>query len=316
MTECIICRQATPDERLSREPIFPEALGGRLVTTRVCAACNSRLGQIADAPLVNNPLLQIARYAQGVAGKSGVPNPFAGPAHLAGDPTRKVRIHPDAQGVARIHHLPRKEESVDADGVVRFRLDIDVRDRRELPTMVNKILERAGAPPVSAEDVLGNARIVQHAPTVEQTLSYDLGSPMLGMLKIAYELAHHWLGDSYLGDTTSRVIAEALLSGEEDGIDKFRIRGRIGLSEEQHLLRWWSDERSSLIAILARGGGRLMVMATIYHVFDGCVVISDRADRYEPVQERFLAIDAVTGTMREGSFEEEIASKLAGDDGE
>jgi hypothetical protein len=315
VTECIICRQEIAAGQVSREHIFPEALGGRLVTTRVCVACNSRLGQIADAPLVNNPLLQFARYAYGIAGRSGVPNPFAGPAHLAGDPKRKVRIHTDSRGVASVHHVTRKERTIDEDGVVRIRLDVDARERPRLPSIVNTVLEREGAPSVSMEEVLRKARTVEHAPTVEQTLSLDLRSPMLGMLKITYELAHHWLGDRYLADPTSQVIAGALLSGIENWTEEFRIRGQIGMSQERHLLRLWSDERMSHIAVLARSGGTLMVMATVYHVFDGSVVISDRAHLYEPVEQSFLAVDAVTGNTREGSLEDELARKLGDERG-
>lgn len=314
MEQCIVCRALKPAEKFNREHVFPEALGGTLVTRRVCTACNSWLGQKADGPLVNSPIMQLARMAYQISGKSGVPNAFAGDARLADDPAQKVQIRTDLDGnVVGVHHVPRHEKTVNEDGTTRFRLTVDGSARAKLPTMVNKTLERAGAPPLSPEEVWAKARVIRHDPLINQTITYDLQSPRLGMLKIVYELAHYWLGDAYLHDPMSKALASALLAKDDNWAAQFGIKGTIGFKQDQSPLRLWADETASHIALLSRSGTTLMVMATVFHVFDAMIVVSETAAHYEPVEERFLAINVLTRESREAPFMDEIFRKTPPD---
>jgi hypothetical protein len=313
--ECIICRATQPTKGFSKEHIIPEALGGSLVTRRVCVSCNSRLGDRADGPLVNSSIMQFARMAFEIAGKSGVPNAFAGPARLADEPGQLVQVRTDAKGmVVDVHFLPQREKWTDENGRTRFRLVVDASDRERLPLMVNKILEREGVQPIPPEKVLDHARVMQQQqPVIDKTITYDLKSPRLGMLKIAYELTHRWLGEDYLHDPMGIAISRALLSDDDNWAATFGIKGYIGLSQEQSPLRLWADERTSHIALLVRNGSTLGVMLTLFHAFDAILEVSSTAELYEPVEQRFLALDAATGIVREDTLEAEFARKAPSD---
>ncbi|WP_255259049.1 tyrosine-type recombinase/integrase [Bacillus thuringiensis] len=57
--------------------MFPDSLGGLLITNDVCKACNDKLGEKVDVHLVNHGLMQFARFTKGLKGKKGkLPNPI------------------------------------------------------------------------------------------------------------------------------------------------------------------------------------------------------------------------------------------------
>jgi hypothetical protein len=311
--QCIICRAIKAEDEFNREHIFPEALGGTLVTRRVCVACNSRLGQRADGPLVNSYPMRLARMAYQLSGKSGVPNAFAGTARLADEPEQLVQLRTDDEGRGvEVRYLPRREKSVDEDGTTRIRLTVDAADRARLPEMVNKILQREGVAPLPPEDILARAKPVRHQPVVDQAVTYDVRSPRLGMLKIAYELAHRWLGDAYLLDSTALAITAALLSDEEDWATKFGIRGSVGMRDPASPLRMWAAEKTSHVALMTRSGSEIHVLVSLFQSLDARFIVSERADAHAPVEQQFIAMDAISGTLREGMLEDELA-RLVGE---
>ena len=64
---CIICGK---EEKESIEHIIPQALGNeKLITERVCEACNNRLGANIDYYLTDHPLVKLIRMNNGIVGK-------------------------------------------------------------------------------------------------------------------------------------------------------------------------------------------------------------------------------------------------------
>lgn len=67
--KCIICKK---EELESEEHIIPEALGNKkLITKRVCAHCNNKLGTNVDNYLTNHTWVKILRIKNKVLGKKG-----------------------------------------------------------------------------------------------------------------------------------------------------------------------------------------------------------------------------------------------------
>jgi hypothetical protein len=72
---CIWCLDERPP---GNEHVFQLAIGGTLRLDRVCdtgppgvSPCNAKLGNIADAPLVDHELILMRRSELGLAGNSG-----------------------------------------------------------------------------------------------------------------------------------------------------------------------------------------------------------------------------------------------------
>lgn len=94
---------------------------------------------------------------------------------------------------------------------------MDETDRDQLPTMVNKILQRRHLPLMPTEEILA-ATGVHHigAPTVQFAVKIDLRHFYRAMLQIVYELAWYWLGDRYLDDPYAARIRTAMWDDELD----------------------------------------------------------------------------------------------------
>ena len=103
---CIICHQ--DDVELSDEHVIPDAIGGYIHCYRVCAECNSHLGDHVDAHLLNHYLIKGARYVHKLKGKKGaIPNPLTGDGVL--NTGEKVRVE-DVNGVSTPRILPQSPE--------------------------------------------------------------------------------------------------------------------------------------------------------------------------------------------------------------
>jgi len=78
----------------SKEHVFALAIGGSLITDRVCEPCNSTLGSRVEAPLSDFFPIRMRRAELGLSGNSGkAPESFemlVGVAKLAESPDRRV----------------------------------------------------------------------------------------------------------------------------------------------------------------------------------------------------------------------------------
>lgn len=93
---CIFCLM---DRLCTVEHVFQYAIGGTLVTDRVCQSCNSFLGTEVDAPLVHHPFVAFRRSDLGLPGTRGKLldgwRLFLGDLTLASDPNVKLRVSTD-----------------------------------------------------------------------------------------------------------------------------------------------------------------------------------------------------------------------------
>ena len=76
---CIFCLEEKAE---NEEHVFPLAIGGCLITKRVCEGCNSKLGTSVDAPLIDHLFVLLRRAELGIAGRGGVPDAYR---HILGD---------------------------------------------------------------------------------------------------------------------------------------------------------------------------------------------------------------------------------------
>jgi hypothetical protein len=319
---CIFCLQERPP---SREDVFPLAIGGGLITERVCVDCNSLLGARADAPLCNHHAIVAKRSELKLAGQSGkMPDAFfhllkTGRGALASDPTRSVTVRrdpktgmPDVKLSTRTTVLP--------DGTLELLLDAADANgaKRQIPKLIQRHRKRSGMPPFSPEEL---ERLVEaiwaerrletiENPQVLHNIPIDFQSYRRGVFKIAYELAATWLGDEYVGHDAIAAAIRHFVLGEKD--DVACLRGTIEFgSSANHPLALWARDKNSHVAMSIVTGNTIAVALKIFDVIEAVVVVSEAPERYisglfDPQCVRFVHLNPVTGETRRTPLLEEM----------
>ena len=141
---CIFCLNERPG---SKEHVFALAIGGSLVTYRVCEPCNSTLGSPVDAALSDFFPIRMRRAELGLAGNSGKPpalhEMLLGVASLVDDPDRRVQItFNKATGQLDIRALHHASNLVLPDGSKARQIIVDERDKGQIATIIQQ--ERSG----------------------------------------------------------------------------------------------------------------------------------------------------------------------------
>ncbi|MDI3290141.1 HNH endonuclease [Polyangium sp. 15x6] len=307
--KCIICLADNPPKKLSKEHIFPEAVGGTLTTNRVCKPCNDVLGQVADAPLTNHPLIGLVRNRLGLSGKGGyLPNPLER-GTLHDDPDVKVRIEQRSGGKPYIYTIPSIKKVDNGEGA-ELHFCVDARDANRLGDIINKSLAREGAPPLNEDEI---ARIASRVtctenPTINVPLSLDVTHYRRGILKIVYELAHLWLGDRYLDDPAAPDIRNCMRDAHMpyEIARKYAIRGQISFGSEHWSLPFWKNEPDSLIGVGLASQNAVSVYVRILGVFDAMIPVTEHRSDYPHFTNQFILIDAATGRRRASTFADEV----------
>ncbi|MDM5332900.1 HNH endonuclease [Ureibacillus composti] len=298
---CIFCLKE--NIKGSEEHIFPDSLGGLLVIYDVCKDCNDKLGRKVDSHLVNNGLMQFARFTKKLKGKKGkLPNPLE-KGKYKNDPetTLYYRFTEDGEPES-LYTVPK----VKVDGN-QYEVAVDGSEPERLVEIINKILIRNGKEPKSSEEILSNAKYQKvELPTMQIDMNIDISSYRKAIIKIIYELAFYWLGEKYLTDNMGRKIREYVLS------DKDEVEGLYGMvdmvGEKTTGLSFLADSDSH-IAILKRDGNKIFCYVNIFNNFEGGFVVTEQADLYPDATDRFFTNDVVKKEIRECSLIEEIARK-------
>jgi|SRR5579864_1347238 len=317
---CIIC----DEERLeSEEHLLPLAIGGCLVTDRVCGECNSKLGSRVDAPLVDHLAVVQRRGELKIGGRGGVPSTFdriLGKSVLARDKTHQLRTSIDpSTNKLDIRTIPNVFEVTLPDGRVAKQLRLDARDAHKLGEIIRKFRQRQHLPALSddeLDEIVSDAQanaIEQINPEVIVNIRVDVVGFMKCLVKICYELAFCWLREDYLDDPIARETRKYLrgiMYEKEISQPVLPMKGTISF-EVIKPLEMWSTNKNLHIAYATICEKKIVVCLKIFDIFYACLVVSEMADRYLTMglsdpKLRFLAIDPVAGAMAESSFVDEM----------
>lgn len=322
---CIICLNEFSDCRpADDEHVFPLAIGGPLVTRRVCKPCNSHLGATVDTALADHTLIKIRRSQLGLIGNSGkAPDLWEalGNAILAGEPTRRFKVRTDPKtGGLDVRTLYTASIVTLPDGSLAKQIILDERDAGQVATIIKRERQRAGRAPLSdgelAKEVEAAIRNVQTVdkPILQHSPCIDFIMFKLGVLKIAYELAFLWLGETYLEDQMASLLRAALRSNKLNADTP--IPGVISLGPEEKgadIFRFWTtpETKNDHIAFAAAGPYGIGICVRVFDIFHSNVLVTADAARYNrdgalSSRLRFLTIDPSKRDMRECSFHEEM----------
>lgn len=310
--QCWFCLQQRPG---SAEHLFPLAIGGTLLTDRVCRDCNSVLGRDVDAGVVNHLLVALRRDQLGLQGNSGaIPDGMAllGQGVLAADPGQRVRVSTGPDGRLDVRLLYRAEEEALPDGALVRRITIDARDASELPKMLQRERRRHGLEPLSPEVLAETAaklsanrqRIDQ--PQVISRVAVPGTGYERGLLKIIYEVACRALGDAYLADPRAAELRDLILGRAPlDSIDGWAQAGLTVPSP----MKPFCGGRDEHVALLVRTGERLIGVVALFGQFYLHAEVAAEASPYVAGDwpGLCLRLNVAEKTLREASLRQEAA---------
>ncbi len=217
---CIICQLEKPP---SPEHVIPKALGGSFVVHRICRECNNMLGaKNVDQGLIEHHASVERRVALGLAGNNGsVPDPIGDAIRrpiLTEIPNVAIQLTRVSGGyAATVRNRVEVNVKTIEDG--RFELDvnliIDPGNERNAGMYLKSALRKAGIKDDEVldricADTLPRLEIRSGPTTIAVPVKKNEGGHVLGMTKIAYEMAHHWLGDAWLDDPIAENMRRAL----------------------------------------------------------------------------------------------------------
>lgn len=303
--QCIFCLNERPE---SDEHIFPLAVGGWLITTRVCKCCNGKLGTGADGSLSNSKFVKVRRSELGLAGNSGaVPDAVIEMmkyGELQDYPGVRVRASIDPVTGSPDFRIV-QSEIIRPDGTRA--LVIDPRDINGVVKRIQRERKKAKQPPLSEEEIATFVKQAQaNTQKMEQPwLNYKLEIPidecLPGLAKIAYELAFRWFGEAYLADETGANLRTAVMAND------LTAAPVVVIPEVHNSLRFWLDEKNSHIAMTSISGEKLFIIVRLFDFISGAILVSEQASLYLSSDSgderlRFLALDPITRELRDTPF--------------
>jgi hypothetical protein len=318
---CIFCSAERPP---SLEHIFSLAIGGTITTNRVCSGCNSILGSRVDSALNNFLPVRTRRAELGLAGNSGEPpsifEMLLGDQKLIGPEANRIRTSLNkATGKLDHRQLYHATDVVTPDGKRARQITLDERDKKQIPKVIQRERKRHGLPPLSPEDLAIEASKFT-VKTVEPLLvqvNIDVSFAFLrqAMMKIAYELAFLWLGESYLDDPLAVELRDAILKDDIASTDS--LSGYVGWAESCSAFNFWTPHKAHHLAFASLVAGSVIVAARVFDIYAVAIPVSRDVSRYvrtraDAMKLPFLAIDAAIGSTIEATFGEE-QHRLAGE---
>jgi len=285
--KCIFCLE---ERSPSEEHVFPLAIGGCLVTNRVCKVCNDMLGHKVDAGLSDNLLIRLRRAQLGLAGNSGKPPPLheilLGKHPLVNDPEHYVRTTFNAvTGKLEAKTNYRKTVVTMPDGTMAHRIIVDESDRDELPKILQRERKRLGLPPLAQEDLMREIeKITQNPETIENPtfnvqLTFGFKYLRHAMMKIAYELAFLWLGELYLDDPHAALLREAICNPDPKSADT--VQGYVGDVESAgDTFQFWASNTTDHLAFAFPDNKIIAIMIRIFDIYAAIIPVTDNAMRY------------------------------------
>jgi hypothetical protein len=314
---CIFCVQERPG---SEEHVFPLAIGGRLITDRVCKPCNSTLGSRVDVALTDNFIILSRRSQLGLAGNSGlIPAAheiLVGTPTLAEDPTRRVRVtFNEATGKLDIKALYHASEIELEDGTLSKQIIVDASQVGQIPVILQRERKRAGLPDLSPEEL--EAEVQKQPENIQTTTNpgvlyntqFDFSYLRHTLIKIAYELAFLWLGESYLDDDSAAQLRSAV--NDPDPASTDGLPAHVEYAEGFAPFHLWSPDKTHHLAYATAVNGNIVVAVRVFDIFAAAVEVTKDAARYlsdgdSERRLRFLAIDPTSGEMSETSLADEL----------
>jgi hypothetical protein len=173
-------------------------------------------------------------------------------------------------------------------------------------------------PPLSQEQLTAEfLKWTQHITTVENPsvlfeLTFSFAYLRHAMIKIAYELAFLWLGESYLDDQSAADLRSAIREPNPASTD--HLDAYVGDADACDAFKPWSADKTHHLAYSTVPGDHGIAIAVrVFDIHAAVVSVTKDAARYLAGSDartklRFLSIEPVSGEIRNTPFMDEMLS--------
>jgi G:T/U-mismatch repair DNA glycosylase len=292
------------NRKLTDEHVFPDSLGGQYHIYCVCKECNEYLGEKVDFPLVNNLLMQFARLSYQLRGKNGQLPKIFDKGVLDNDTKINVILQTDNKGkIVGTKMVPHKELSEDGESVL---FQVDLKDKKILPIMVNKFLKRANRPTMKAEEILRHSLTQKENSKIKLNKNVDLNIHQ-EFLKIAYEIAFEQLGAKYLNDPIGIKLRKWIMENIPS-----KIHGRVNVVDKNNkrhntLIQLFGKD-NSIVSLLVQCGNDLLCYINFFNDLEGVVHVSENLKiphnlyLVNNVEQKYFRIEKMTDVIEKSMF--------------
>jgi hypothetical protein len=225
---CIYSGREEPESRRTLEHIVPYSLGGpgEFGTRDVSAKANSDVGTIADAPLVNHPLITIQRWRLQLRAQSGeIPGiTFRGTIDFNGSAVEtRYDIRPD--GSVELKTMP----NVQSDWANReFRVRCDP---LQLPVILDNIVSKGNKKGVSIslEDIRikSSEQVRIEHPVLSTNLSVGLFDLCPGFAKMALGTGHLVFGEDWSRGKDAGLLRSVINERDTERRNAIPVHGQV-----------------------------------------------------------------------------------------
>ena len=217
--KCIICKKDKLEDKFNLEHVFPEAIGGSIVTNSVCSECNSRFGTTVDKKFSNSRVIKIISNRLDVRTKKGkIPKMFPEVMSSNDDPSIKADVHEDS--VSKKIDSTYKTKLVIEDGVLKnISYDSRKSEAEVLMDIENEFKKRNiqftdETKQTILEKIKNDYDESFHELVHKEEIDND--PLILECIKIAYECSCLKLGEKYHDDSISLMLEDYLSRNKLD----------------------------------------------------------------------------------------------------
>jgi len=271
-----------------------------------------------DAALCNFLPIRARRAKLGLAGNSGTAPEwyeiFLGDGKLVGETADRIQTTFDKATGKLVHRqLHHASDVVLPNGQKGRQITIDLRDKDQIPKIIQRERKRHNLPPLSDEQLAIEAQNFTaktiERPLVMVNLEASFAYLQHAMLKIVYELAFLWLGESYLDDPLAAKLRAAVISKDLASADEYAAN-IFDARECKVFSDFWTPHEGHHLAYASLVAGKVIVAIRVFDLYAAGVIVSEEPDRYfrnhsDLTKLGFLAIDSVSGKTIHTPFETE-----------
>lgn len=296
---CIFCLSDLLCGDHPPEHVFPDAIGGALQIRSVCGACNSFIGTQVDSSLVDDWFIRTRRYIHGIESRTGsAPNPFD---HSRLEDGRKIRVR-GKPGNTSLYIHPTRTERRTEDGY-ELEFIVDGADLPKVDGMIQRWTDRAARRHGRRPQMIGKRvvteQVVNHPP-VSMKLSLDLNQIERACAKVAYELAHEWLGSEVMFDDPGAAIRTWVMTGKKS----MEIQSWLELGSHKIIYpidQKWPTEH---LAMMTQIDDRVAMVVRIFNTYTFGLEVARGLQG--AVRSRFLVLDPCRRKFQEMTIDEAL----------
>lgn len=295
---CIYCHRQPPDVVLTREHIFPEALGAKLVLDdAVCKNCNDELGRFVDHLLSDSPLVQWIRFWLRVPGKEGKVRTTLDDITVPEAPGRTgtYELAAKAGDKSTIHLHPQRTPMIDADGRP---VDQYIATPQEIEHISETLRKRWAKRGKKVRMTNTGETIIRSPRVVKETTSglWGVIQVVPPLLKIGYELGVLWFGPSYLHHVYGRHLGESLRTRDLKDVGarvSYFVPDADSAFRGSGIPSWYHGARLQLT------NGELWVIVRIFNIIEAAVFLSNASD-FPDAQLQWVVLNPLQGSVHSG----------------